>query len=85
LSNIYFNNPLLSKLFKAESVLQFTAFWVIALIHSLALSSLSAQIEQSLTLSIVFMVKHVGKPLINFNDSFIFASSIDPWIDVSSF
>jgi len=49
-----------------------------AFIHSLALSSLSAQTLQSLTPSIVFTVKQVGNPFINFNDSLIFPSSIEP-------
>jgi len=58
---------------------------VIALIHSLDESSLSAHIEQSDTPSTVFIVKHVGKPLINFKDSFIFAKSTEPCIELSSF
>jgi hypothetical protein len=41
--------------------------------------------EQSLTPSIVFIVKQVGNPFINFRDSLILANSIEPCIDVSSF
>jgi len=81
----HFNKPLLFKSFKTDIVLQFTLFWVIALIHSRELSSLSAQTEQSLTPSIVFIVKHVENPFINFRDSLILLNSIEPWILLSSF
>ena len=78
MTNNYFKSPLLFKFFRADIVLQLTAFGVIAFIHSLEESSLSEQIEESETLSTVIIVMHVGKPFISFIQSFILDKDIEP-------